>query len=71
MKKQIKTYDVVFNDNNTNSKGMNGTKNKYPLCIFNSITALMRVILMITKGGIVFLVVCNETNETIFETTVK
>ena len=70
MKKQIKTYDVVFNDNNnTNSKGMNGTIND---CVryIQQYNGTNESYFDDYKGGIVS-VVCNETNETIFETTVK
>ncbi|MCY1520369.1 hypothetical protein D9M68_551440 [compost metagenome] len=69
MKTQTKTYDIFFNDNeNSNNKGFsesldycmnyvavnNGTKNSY----FQDY-----------KGGTVS-IICNETEETVFETEI-
>lgn len=70
MKKQIKTYDVVFNDNNnSNSKGMNGTKKECRQYIKNY-NGTNESYFEDYKGGTVS-IICNETNETVYYTTVK
>ena len=70
MKKQIKTYDVIFNDDkNSNSKGMNGTKKECRRYI-NNYNGTNESYFEDYKGGTVS-IVCNETNETIFKTIIK
>lgn len=70
MKKQVKTYDVIFNDNsNSNSKGMNGTQKERRQYI-KFYNGTNESYFEDYKGGTVS-IICNETNEVIYTTTVK
>lgn len=66
----MKTYDVYFNDcENSNNKGWSATLQE---CIdyINQNNGTNNSYFEDYKGGIV-LVMCNETEETVFETKVK
>ena len=71
MKKQIKTYDVIFNDdNNSNQKNfMNATINDCARYI-EQYNGTNESYFEDYKGGTVS-IVCNETGETIYETEIK
>ena len=71
MKKQVKTYDVVFNDdNNSNSKNFTNASINDCVRYIQQYNGTNESYFEDYKCGTVS-VVCNETNETIYCTTVK